>query len=458
VAIAVAAGLCAATPAGAAEWTTFGRDTGRSNENPLETTLSPATAPALREAWTAPLDGVVTAQPLVVTGVRATGGRRASLVLTATEHGEVSAHDATTGALVWRHRVPTRQTRCPDMPKGVYGVSSTPVVDRRAGRVLVAAADGRVHGLSLTTGRPLRGWPVRVTPAPARDYVWGALALRAGRLYAATASHCANAFFRGRIVAIDVRRARVAHTWFSLSPRLRGAGMWGWGGVTVDPSSGDLFVATADSLGPTAHERRADSIVRLSSTLHVRAYNRPRAIADVQDAEFGGAPVLLDAAGCPPLLAVVHKSGALVLYDRDRIPAGPRQLLQIGRPGNLGAFGTYAWSAAARTLFVANNTTGDLPHGLDALALQPDCTLSLSWSAPVGPEPALLSPPVVANGVVYLATGFGRDVWALDALTGRALWTSPPTDGALYGGPTVANGRLYVAGWDEKLRAYAPGA
>lgn len=448
--------LAAAAPAGAADWATFGFDWARTNENPLEQGIGVANAPSLREAWAAPLDGVPNAQPLVVSGVRLRGGRRGELVLAATEHGILSAHHAASGARVWRRALGTRRTRCTDLPRGVYGISSTPVVDRRAGVVYAVSADGRAHALDLATGAERRGWPVTVTPAPAREYVWGALALRAGRLYAATASHCSTEFYRGRVAAIDVRRARVARTWFPLHPRRRGGGMWGWGGMSIDRATGDLFVATSDALAPPAHSPGADSVTRLSGDLRLRARHRPPT-RDVQDAEFGGGPMLLQAPGCPRQLAVTHKSGLLFLYDRDRVGAGPVQSLQIGRRDLLGTYGTYAWSAAARTMFVANNSSGDLPHGLLALRLGDDCRLQPAWSQPVGPDPSILAPPVVANGVVYLATGFGREVHAFEAATGRMLWSAPRLDGAAYAAPTVANGRLYVAAWDRRLHAYAPG-
>ncbi|MDX6650532.1 MAG: hypothetical protein QOJ97_2483 [Solirubrobacteraceae bacterium] len=452
---ALAALFALAPPASAADWSTFGFASERTNENPFERALGVGNAPGLHEVWSTPLEGVANAQPLVVAGVRLAGGRRAQLVIAATERGVLSAHDSVTGVRVWRRALGVRQTRCSDLPQGLYGISSTPVLDRRAGAVYAVAGDGRAHAVALATGRELRGWPVTVTSVPAREYVWGALALRAGRLYAATASHCSSAFYRGRVVAIDVRRARVARTWFALGPGKTGGGMWGWGGVALDRAGGDVFVATADAIVAPAHAPGADSVVRLSGDLRVRARHHAD-IPDVQDSEFGGGPLLLQAPGCPRQLAVTHKSGALLLYDRDRLPAGPRQTLQIGRRGFLGAYGTYAWSAAARTLFVANNSSGDLAHGLLALTLDASCTLQPLWSAPVGADPAVLSPPVVANGVVYLATGFGREVWAFEAATGRALWTSPRLDGAAYGAPTIANGRLYVAAWDQRLHAYAP--
>ena len=54
------------------------------------------------------------------------------------------------------------------------------------------------------------------------------------------------------------------------------------------------------------------------------------------DADFGGHPVLIDAGGCPPLLAVAHKAGAILLYDRRRLAHGPLQRLQAGDPKSPG--------------------------------------------------------------------------------------------------------------------------
>jgi putative pyrroloquinoline-quinone binding quinoprotein len=122
----------------------------------------------------------------------------------------------------------------------------------------------------------------------------------------------------------------------------------------------------------------------------------------------------------------------------------------------LAAYGTYAYSRAERTLFVANNTTGDFEHGVLGFRVADDCALVPAWHALLGPEPAILAPPVVANGVVYAGTGFGREVYALNSQTGEPLWVSPRLEGAVYGAPTVVDGRLYVGAWDEHLHAFAP--
>src|SRR5205085_7577425 len=132
--------------------------------------------------------------------------------------------------------------------------------------------------------------------------------------------------------------------------------------------------------------------------LKLRAANRPD-VPDVQDADFGATPLLFRAPGCPPRLAVLHKSGALLVYDRDRIAAGPRQTLQIGDRTQLAAYGTYAYSARTRTLFVANNTSGDQLRGPLALPVGGACALQAPWRRPAPASAAFMAPPVAAGGV-----------------------------------------------------------
>jgi outer membrane protein assembly factor BamB len=62
----------------------------------------------------------------------------------------------------------------------------------------------------------------------------------------------------------------------------------------------------------------------------------------------------------------------------------------------------------------------------------------------------VLSSPIVANGVVYAATG---DAYAFDAMSGRRLWRAR-TD-LVNAGPAVVDGVLYVADFSGTLRAYA---
>jgi outer membrane protein assembly factor BamB len=92
-----------------------------------------------------------------------------------------------------------------------------------------------------------------------------------------------------------------------------------------------------------------------------------------------------------------------------------------------------------------------------ALRAAADCTLSLAWQQPVGPNQASVSPPTVANGIVYYGDGFGNTEYAFEATTGKPLWNSASTiGGGLYAAPTVINGKLFVAAWDSTLYAFGP--
>ncbi|MFJ4321413.1 PQQ-binding-like beta-propeller repeat protein [Streptomyces lavendulae] len=53
--------------------------------------------------------------------------------------------------------------------------------------------------------------------------------------------------------------------------------------------------------------------------------------------------------------------------------------------------------------------------------------------------------PAVSGGVVYAGTDDG-DLYALDAVTGRPLWTFPGGEGFFHGAPVVAEDTVYIAG------------
>ena len=441
----IAAAVLAAAlpaPARAADWTTFGFDNARTGAGTQETTLSPSTAGTLQHAWSYDLGGVINAQPLYAGGV----------VFAGSEAGNLAALDAVTGEPRWTRRVTALDTICNDVPGGVHGISATPVIDRRRGTIWVAGGDGRVWAFDLATGHGRKGWPVRV--GGKGEHVWGALTLSRGRLYVATASHCDNAFYRGRLVALDPRTGEQRARWFPVG-RAKGGGIWGWGGTVADARDGDVYVATANAQYPRPENYRyAEHLIRLSARLRVRQSHHPR-LPKMDDNDFGGSPILFRASGCPRQLAVVHKNGQVFLYDRDRVRSGPRQRLQVGNLEAFSALGTHAW--ANRTLYVANGSSGRYAQGLVALRLDSRCRLGLAWQQPFGTDPTWPTTPVVANGVVLLGDGSGARLRAFDAASGEPLWDSGDVTGHLYGAPIVADGRVFAPSWDEKLHAFQPG-
>jgi hypothetical protein len=263
--------------------------------------------------------------------------------------------------------------------------------------------------------------------------------------------------YYGRAVAVDVRTHRIVSTWSVVHARgavVGGGGIWGAGGVSVDPGDGDVYAATGNALYPWPEQQPdAERVARLTPSLVLEASNHPglRGI----DVDFGSTPVLYRTPGCPGQLAVMNKSGALLVYLRDRIVRGPVQRMQMAgnRSRNgLGLFiGLPAFSPGARMLYVANPGPDHAPfrHGLVALRLGSDCRLAPAWQQTAGQEATSpFSSPTVANDVVYFGDGADGRVFALDARTGRRLWDSRDSIGGPVFAPSViANGRLYVAAW-----------
>jgi outer membrane protein assembly factor BamB len=109
-------------------------------------------------------------------------------------------------------------------------------------------------------------------------------------------------------------------------------------------------------------------------------------------------------------------------------------------------------------MFIGNSSdSAPFVEGIVALKVQPDCSLALAWQNSVSdPGPwASVSPPTVANGVVYYGNGVGNKEFAFDAATGTKLWDSGATiGGPIYAAPTVVNGMVFVGSWDHVLHAY----
>jgi len=92
---------------------------------------------------------------------------------------------------------------------------------------------------------------------------------------------------------------------------------------------------------------------------------------------------------------------------------------------------------------------------MNALSVTTSCTLALAWSAAVpggGSGNIPVSPPAVANGVVYFGSGGGNTVYAINAQSGVRLWSST-LGAAVYAAPVIDK-HLFVGSWDHKLYAF----
>lgn len=453
-----------AAPASAATaenrlWTSYGRDNQLTNAV-ASATLIAKDAPRLGLAWRDQLEGAIIASPLAAP----IAGRQ--LLFVATEAGQVYALDAANGAIVWQRSFKTVTT--PSDACGSFGISSTGAIDNRAGRLYVVGAGGRVHALALATGEEAAGWPVRVIKRArnAYEYVWGGLRIGGGRLYVPVASYCDQpdpngVLAEGRLLALPLDDpARIA-AFDPVAGAANMGGVWGWGGVSIEPDGS--FVYTAIGNSAVYSEACAclvddagygDAVVKRAPDLsHVVAADRPAPIPGTGDYDFGAAPLLFRPKGCPPLAAANNKVGALFIWDRTRLAAGPRFTVSLSN--GVSAFvGAPSWSARLQTIYEAQvhlerggQTLGD---GVEAFRFTTGCKLRPVWSAALGrgnqPTPLVAGELVVAGGGstggwFVRSASSGRALWS--AATGAATIAAPiSVGGAIVGGDT--GGSLYA--------------
>ncbi|HEY3962120.1 MAG TPA: PQQ-binding-like beta-propeller repeat protein, partial [Gaiellaceae bacterium] len=384
------------------------------------------------------------------------------------------ALNANTGALIWKRQLPTYDT--PDC--GTYGVSSTGVIDRARGVLYVADADGKVYAFELSTGANAPGWPVRLPLDPTTGYVWGGLTLVGATLYVPVASYCdepsplTGLFPTGGLTAVDVDSATVGPS-FAVSgpnhPNTLG-GIWGYGGTSVDPLTGDLWTASGNSepLGG-ANETKgfAEAVIELDPMLNVVAWNRPSGIpSEALDTDFGSTPLLFQPNGCPPLAAAHNKNGELYVWRRDALEAGPIWSVKTG-PDDLAApfLGEPSWSDDLQSLVVANARVYDdaAPSGVSHYAavveftIGPNCTFPSqpTWISDtgLGTKP----PTLIVGDAVFVAGGDATSFSVLDARTGDLLRAFYLGD-TLYSSPILAGDEVVIGNSSGSVFAFSADA
>jgi len=126
---------------------------------------------------------------------------------------EQPLEDAAGGKVLWRFT-----------PPGYAGwagsemiTQASPVADPARRFLYSASPDGRVHKLSVATGREAAGWPVTITRNPEREKIASALNLARGLVLAATGGYIGDAPpYQGHVVAIGARAGRIVSVWNSL--------------------------------------------------------------------------------------------------------------------------------------------------------------------------------------------------------------------------------------------------
>ena len=411
--------------------------------------------------WRRDVGGLITAQPLYAPNVRV-GKATRQLLVVATDDNAISALDLGTGRVVWRRSLGPTQ---PQVCGGRGGIESTPAIDAAAHRVFVIGADGRLVALDLRTGRPVPGWAAPIIARTNVEVVWGALRIAAGSIYVPVASWCdtqaPDGAWDGRLVRVDEKTHQIQQTFDVVPGPKNGGGIWGPGGVSIDPIDGTVWTATANSVvpkngGTDESAPLGERVVHLTPDLKVLASvpqldTNPSALGDQG---FGSTPVLFKPVGCPAMLAVNSKDSYTYVWRRAAIASAPVLRMKLGESGKANTF--YAeptWLPATRTLVVdgvvipgKGGATGAI-----GLRLRKDCTFGVAWSVSIGggPQPQ----PLAAGRVAFVTSTRTARVYAVDSQTGRILnrfRTSSPA----YAAPMIAGPFLVLGAADGTVFAF----
>ncbi|HVH51608.1 MAG TPA: PQQ-binding-like beta-propeller repeat protein, partial [Gaiellaceae bacterium] len=188
------------------------------------------------------LDGTVDSSAIYVHG----------LFVVTTTYGRTEAISAATGAVRWRFTPPGYSS----WAGSAQITTATPIADPTEKWIYAASPGGSIYKLSAATGR--RAWGVSITRLPGREKIASALNYANGRVIATTGGYIGDAPpYQGHVAVIDGASGRLLHVWNSLCSNRPGlidphtcsasdSAIWGRSGAVVDPSTGDLLVATGN--------------------------------------------------------------------------------------------------------------------------------------------------------------------------------------------------------------------
>jgi outer membrane protein assembly factor BamB len=441
-------------PSDPVAWTSYGYDNQLRNAVP-SALLTLRSVTRLAPAWRVKLDGPVYASPLSAR----VGGRQVAYI--ATEAGSVYALDAKDGAVLWWSELGTTTTEvC-----GTWGITSTGAIDLARGLLYVIGASGQLHALSLTTGAEAVGYPRQVVSRTNIEYVWGGLRIARDRLYVPIASYCdvgaANGFPEGSLLAIPLDAGNVLSSWNPVPGPDNLGGIWGWGGVSIDPGEGVVYTGVGNSHFWSDecscfvdNGGYGDRIVALSPDLATVLDSYLPDLGPTGDDDFGAAPLLFQPQTCPPLAALNNKDGTLYIFNRKHLSQGPVVFIPLG-DGVAPFIGEPAWSVSKQMIYSAQSVLYSdgrrLGNGVRAFHVDPGCGFRPIWSKALGDGNQ--AKPLVVGNVLFATGGDPGGFFALAAANGVSLW-SYPTSGSTVAAMITVAGMLLGADTEGTVYAF----
>lgn len=436
--------LAASLPAAAQnlpaqDWPTFGGNVQSTSANNGATGITAANLGHLVRRQVK-IDGTVDGSAIYLHGVTIRGAAHDAIFVTTT-YGRTLAIDAASGATLWTYT----PASYPQVAGTRQITNSTPVADPDRQFIYAASPDGYLQKLALSDGHAV--WRTAVTLLAKREKMDSPLKFDRGHVIAVTAGYVGDQPpYQGHVAVLDGASGKLLHVWNSLCSDRSGllqpascpqsdSAIWGRAGAVIDPTSGNIFVATGNAPWD-GHTAWGDSVIELNpdATTMLANYTPTNTAAlNTDDADLGSSsPVLLGG----DLLAQGGKDGKIRLLSRKAIagtaPHKGHELQIVPTPGGTDLFSQPAiWTHQGQTWVFAADSAGTAAWSLVNGKLQQ------KWQNKTGG-----TSPFEAGGLLFVyAPAGGLNVY--DAASGKLLDTLP-SGGGHWNSPIVLQGHIIL--------------
>ena len=331
-----------------------------------------------------------------------------------------------------------------------------------------SAPTGLLHALDLSTGNEAPGFPVTLITNNLYEYVWGGLRIAGDHLYVVNASYCdvgpsGDMFPEGRMFSVPLDEPNAPVIWDPVPGDNNLGGMWGWGGVSIDPDNGTVFTGVGNSYVFSDlcdciidNAGYGDSIVALSPDLStVLDSNNPMLIPADRRPRLRRCAAALPSAG-------LSTAGCDEQQRRRDVRLGPHEAVEgrdrahPARRQHRGVRRRPSWSESNQTIYVGESVIeqdGVTGNGVTAWHVDKGCGFRPLWKELTG-EGSQATPLVVGN-VVFDGGGKTGGFYAFNGVKGTPLW-SFPTDGRTVASMISFSGSVYGADTSGVLYAFDP--
>ena len=232
------------------DWARYGYDTARHNSAPGSGITSANAAKLVRRA--VKIDGTVDSSLIYLHDVKIHGKTHDAFFFTTT-YGKTEALDAASGKVLWRF-TPVSYAK---VAGTAQITNSTPAASTDRSAIYASAPDGHVRKLRISDGKVL--WSTSITRDPTKEKLTSSINVSRGLVIMTTGGYIGDApVYQGHVVTMSEKTGHIVNVWNSLCSTVHAlvvpsscnqsdSAIWSRNGAAVDPSTGDLVVATGNA-------------------------------------------------------------------------------------------------------------------------------------------------------------------------------------------------------------------